>query len=157
MAELKPVSTSRFYVEFGGLEQKMIKSVTEITFTGSTAGHEKALASTKDGMTMRQSTSAGFLENPNFTIEVYLKEGDLDFYNWMKAVMLTPDGGDGKWSENRKSGSIVAYDSGNTEVLRWNFEKCWPKSYKMSDLNAESKDLAVETFEIVAESMVRAK
>jgi phage tail-like protein len=157
MAELKPITTSRFYVEFAGLTDKMIKSVTEITFTGSTAGHEKPLASGKGGMTLRQSTSAGFLENPNFTVEVYLQEGNTDFYAWMKATMPTSEGGDGKWSESRKEGAIVGYDPGDKEVLRWSFVNCWIKSYKMSDLNAESKDLAFETFEIISEKMNRVK
>ena len=32
MAELKPIPTSRYYVEFAGLEEKLIKSVSEVTF-----------------------------------------------------------------------------------------------------------------------------
>ena len=30
MPELRAIPTSRFYVEFQGLEQKMVKSVTEL-------------------------------------------------------------------------------------------------------------------------------
>lgn len=157
MAELRPIPTSRFYVEFDGLTEKMIKSVTEVKFTGQTAGHEKPLASTKGGKTRWQSTSAGFEENPNITIEVYLTEGDMDFYNWLKSVMPKSEGGDGKWSSNRKNGSIVAYDSEDNEVMRWNLTNAWPKSYKISDCGSESKDLAVETIEIVCEQINRAK
>jgi len=157
MADLKPIPTSRFYVEFDGLTEKMVKSVTEVTFSGQTSGHEKPLASTKDGKTLWQSTSGGFEENPNVTLEVYLVEGDMDFYNWMKATLPKSEGGDGKWSDNRKNGSIVAYDSGDNEVLRWNLTNAWIKSYKMSDLSADSKDLAVETYEIVCEQINRNK
>jgi len=154
--ELKPIPTSRFYVSFTGLEEKLVKSVTETTFTGQTAGHEKPLASTKGGKTLWQSTSAGFEENPNITIEAYVVEGDMAWYNWLKATMPKSEGGDGKWSENRKDGSIVAYDSGDIEVMRWNLTRCWIKSYKVSDLSAESNELAVETYEIIAEEMIRA-
>jgi hypothetical protein len=49
MPELRAIPTSRFYVEFQGLEQKMVKSVTELNFKGQTAGHKSPLASTKDG------------------------------------------------------------------------------------------------------------
>lgn len=157
MPDLKPIPTSRFYVEFDGITEKMVKSVTEVSFSGMTAGHEKPLASTKDGKTLWQSTSGGFEENPNVTIEVYLCEGDMDFYNWMKATMPKSEGGDGKWSENRKNGSIVAYDSGDAEILRWNMTNAWVKSYKMADLSADGKDLAFETFEIVCEQINRAK
>jgi phage tail-like protein len=157
MAELKPIPTSRYYVEFDGLTDKLIKSVSEVTFTGQTAGHEKPLASTKGGKTIWQSTSAGFEENPNVTIEVYVTEGDMDFYNWMLATMPKSEGGQGKWSSSRKNGSIVAYDSEDNEAIRWSLTNCWIKSYKVSDFNSESKDLAVETFEIIAEQINRVK
>ncbi|HEY9603797.1 MAG TPA: phage tail protein [Allocoleopsis sp.] len=157
MADLRPIPTSRFYVEFDGITEKMIKSVTEVTFTGQTAGHEKPLASTKGGKTLWQSTSSGFEENPNITIEVYLSEGDLDFYNWLKSVMPKSEGGDGKWGSNRKNGSITAYDSEDKEIMRWNLTNAWPKSYKISDCGSESKDLAVETIELVCEQINRAK
>ncbi|HBC43301.1 MAG: phage tail protein [Pseudanabaena sp.] len=157
MADLIPIPTSRYYVEFDGLTDKLIKSVSEVTFTGQTAGHEKPLASTKGGKTLWQSTSSGFEENPNVTIEVYVTEGDMDFYNWMLNTMPKSEGGQGKWASNRKNGSIVAYDSEDNEVIRWNLIKCWIKSYKVSDLNSESKDLAVETYEIIAEQINRIK
>jgi phage tail-like protein len=155
MPELKPIPTSRFYVEFDGYTDKLVKSVSEVTFTGKTKGHEKPLASTKGGKTLWQSTSSGFEENPNVTIEAYLTEGDMDFYNWMKASMPKSEGGEGKWRENRKNGSIVAYDSGDEEVLRWNLTNAWIKSYKVSDFSADSEDLAVETLEIVCEQINR--
>ncbi|MCA6519092.1 MAG: phage tail protein [Pseudanabaena sp. M110S1SP2A07QC] len=157
MAELKPIPTSRYYVEFAGLEEKLIKSVSEVSFTGQTAGHEKPLASTKGGKTFWQSTSAGFEENPNVTIEVYVTEGDMAFYNWFLAVMPKSEGGKGEWAANRKNGSITAYDSGDNEVIRWDLINCWPKSYKVSDFSSESKDLAVETYEMVAEQINRVK
>ena len=157
MADLIPIPNSRYYVEFDGLTEKLIKSVSEVSFTGQTSGHEKPLASTKNGKTIWQSTSAGFEENPNVTIEVYVTEGDMDFYNWMLATMPKSEGGQGKWSANRKNGSIVAYDSEDNEAIRWGLTNCWIKSYKVSDFNSESKDLAVETFEIIAEQINRVK
>ena len=48
MPDLKPIPTSRFYVEFDGLSEKLVKSITNFDFTGQTTGHEKPLASTKD-------------------------------------------------------------------------------------------------------------
>ncbi len=158
---VRPITTSRFYVEFDGLTEKLIKSVQEIAFQGQVKGYEKALACTKGGKTLRQSTSAGFEENPNFTIEVYLREGDMEFYNWMQETMLTSysagaaASGKGKWSENRKNGSITAYDPGDNPILRWDFKNAWIKSYKVSDFSADAADLAFETFEIVCEDIRR--
>ena len=79
------------------------------------------------------------------------------FYNWLLAVMPKSEGGKGEWAANRKNGSITAYDSGDNEVIRWDLINCWPKSYKVSDFSSESKDLAVETYEIVAEQINRVK
>ena len=159
MAELKPVTTSRFYVNFDGLDEKMIKSVQEVSFSGQTAGSEKALASTKKGKTLRQSTSTGFEENPNITIEVYLVEGDMDFYNWFQNTMPTDyagaAAGKGKWADNRKNGSFVAYDPGDNLIMQWDLKKAWIKSYKTSDWDATGTDLAYETFEIVCEDIKR--
>lgn len=160
----RPITTSRFYVEFDGMTNKLIKSVQEVAFQGQVKGYEKALASTKGGQTLRQSTSAGFEENPNFTIEVYLREGDTDFYSWMQSTMPKSyssgtggASGKGEWAQNRKSGSIVAYDPGDNEILRWDIKKAWIKSYKVSDFAADGSDLAVETFEIVCEDIRRVK
>lgn len=157
MAELKPIPTSRFYWEVDGLTDKMVKSVTEVKFQAKTAGHEKPIASTKDGKTLWQTTSSGFEEHPEFTVEVYLCEGDMDCYNWMKGTIPASELGDGKWSENRKNGSIVAYDSGDQEILRWDFKNAWIKSYKVSDFASDSKDLAFETYQVLCEDIKRVK
>ncbi|WP_008317278.1 phage tail protein [Leptolyngbya sp. PCC 6406] len=157
MAQLQPIPTSRFYLEIDGLTEKMVKKVDGIKFEGQSAGHEKPLASSKDGKTLWQTTSAGFEKNPNLTLETYLCEGDQDWYNWMKATMPPSHGGDGKWGDNRKSGSLTAYDSEDKEVLRWDFINAWVKSYKVNDFTSESKDLATETFEIVVEQINRVK
>lgn len=161
MAELKPVTTSRFYVEFDGMTEKLLKSVQEVAFQGQVKGNDKALMSTKDGKTIRQSTSAGFEENPNITIEVYLMKDDKEFYTWMQDTMPTSysgaGSGGGKWSDNRKSGSIVAYDPGDDEIMRWEIKNAWVKSYKVSDFSSDGTDLAFETFELVCEDVKRVK
>ncbi|MGF1521674.1 MAG: phage tail protein [Leptolyngbyaceae cyanobacterium] len=161
MADLKPVTTSRFYVEFDGMTEKLLKSVQEVAFQGQVKGNDKALMSTKSGKTMRQSTSTGFEENPNITLEVYLMKDDLDFYTWMQDAMPTSysgaGSGGGMWSERRKNGSIVAYDPGDQEIMRWEIKNAWPKSYKVSDFAADGTDLAYETYEIVCEDIKRVK
>ena len=159
----QPIATSRFYVEFDGMTDKLIKSVQEVKFQGQVKGYEKALASTKEGKTLRQSTSSGFEENPNFTLEVYLREGDMDFYNWFKGTMPKDyasggaASGDGQWGSNRKNGSITAYDPSDKMVMRWEIKNAWVKSYKVSDFAADGADLAFETFEMVCEDIRRVK
>ena len=161
MADLTPITTSRFYVEFDGMTDKLLKSVQEVAFQGQVKGNDKALMSTKDGKTIRQSTSTGFEENPNITIEVYLMKDDKEFYEWMEQTMPTDysgaGAGGGKWSDNRKDGAIVAYDPGDQEIMRWQIKQAWVKSYKLSDFSSDGTDLAYETFEIVCEDCKRIK
>lgn len=161
MADLRPVTTSRFYVEFDGMTDKLLKSVQEVAFQGQVKGNDKALMSTKSGKTLRQSTSTGFEENPNVTIEVYLAKDDKEFYNWMEQTMPTSysgaGAGGGKWADNRKDGSIVAYDPGDEEIMRWELKNAWIKSYKLSDFSSDGADLAFETYEIVCEDVKRVK
>ncbi|MEC4803414.1 MAG: phage tail protein [Jaaginema sp. PMC 1079.18] len=155
MADLTPITTSRFYCEFDDMTEKMIKSVQEVSFTGKVKGNDKALMSTKGGKTIRQSTSTGFEENPNITIEVYLTEGDTEMYDWMEATMPSDYGGKGKWSENRKNGAITAYDPADEAILRWELTNAWVKSYSVSEFSADGEDFAVETFELVCEDIRR--
>jgi phage tail-like protein len=157
-----PITTSRFYVEFDGMTEKSLKSVQEVTFQGQVKGYEKALMSTKDGKTIRQSTSTGFEEYPTVTIEVFLMSEDTDFYKWMEQTMPTSysgsgGAGGGKWGDNRKNGAIVAYDPGDKEIMRWEMKNAWIKSYKVSDFAADGTDLAFETFELVCEDIKRIK
>lgn len=161
MADLRPVTTSRFYVEFDNMTGKLLKSVQEVAFQGQVKGNDKALMSTKDGRTLRQSTSTGFEENPNITLEVYLMKDDKEFYTWMEQTMPTSysgaGSGGGKWADNRKSGAIVAYDPGDEEIMRWEIKNAWVKSYKLSDFSSDGTDLAFETYEIVCEDIKRVK
>jgi phage tail-like protein len=157
-----PITTSRFYVEFDGMTEKPLKSVQEVTFQGQVKGYEKSLMSTKDGKSVRQSTSTGFEEYPTVTIEVYLMSDDIDFYKWMERTMPTNysgagGAGGGKWSENRKNGSIVAYDPGDKEIMRWDMKNAWIKSYKVSDFASDGTDMIYETFELVCEDIKRMK
>jgi phage tail-like protein len=157
MAELNPIPTSRFYLEFDGLTEKFVASVAEFSFEGKTTGHEKPLASTKDGKTLWQSTSAGFTDNPDFSVETYLIEGDMDWYNWMKSTMPKSEGGDGKWKDSRKAGTLTAYNSMDEAVMEWKIVNAWVKSYSVSDFSADGAEFVKETFELVCEDVNRTK
>jgi phage tail-like protein len=46
-------------------------------------------------------------------------------------------------------------DEENVPVAKWEFTNAWPSKYKGPDLNAMANEVAVETLEIVFESMQR--
>jgi len=153
-------NTSRYYIEFDGLTEMQIKSMNEITYEAKVAGNKKAIAATyKSGggvVTERQTTSGGYETNPTMTIEVYMSDhpqsASTRLYTWFKSCLPTSDGGLGDWASNRKAASVVLYDAdGKEEVLRWNLDRAWIKKYSISAGDVTGGDLAVETYEFVAE------
>jgi phage tail-like protein len=56
----------------------------------------------------------------------------------------------------RKNGSIVLLDEAGEEKLRWNFVGGWPKKWDGPSLNANTKDVAIETLEIAHEGLTKA-
>jgi phage tail-like protein len=57
----------------------------------------------------------------------------------------------------RKNGSIVLYDSSNTEVGRFNFLNGWPSKISTDALSTDSNEAVKETITIVCESIDRVK
>ena len=60
-------------------------------------------------------------------------------------------------SSPRKNGSIVMYDSSNTEVGRFNFFNAWPSKIATDQLSAESNDPVKETITLTCERLERVK
>ena len=60
-------------------------------------------------------------------------------------------------SNNRKSGSIVMYDSTNAEIARFNFTNGWPSKIATDQLSVESNDPVKETITLTVESLARVK
>lgn len=152
-------STSLFYLEYEG-QYYPIKSITEVNYQAKVTGNSKAIASTYASklVTQRQTTSGGYETNPTITIEVYLcadkQSASYLMYSWFQECLPTNDGGNGKWSSSRRAGSIVVMDAdGRGEVLRWNFDRAWPRKYSMTDADVTGGDLAVESYEISAENI----
>ena len=57
----------------------------------------------------------------------------------------------------RHSGSIVMYDSTNSEVDRWNFEQGWPSKWSASDLDSNTDEVMIEELTITHERLERAQ
>ncbi len=60
-------------------------------------------------------------------------------------------------TNNRKSGSIVMYDSTHTEVARFNFTNGWPSKISTDQLSVDSNDPVKETITLTVESLHRVK
>lgn len=71
------------------------------------------------------------------------------FWNWFYSVE------NGMWSEQRLDASVIIYDPNKKELARFNLERAWPASYKISDLHSRSQDLHIENLEVAFESIKR--
>jgi phage tail-like protein len=58
---------------------------------------------------------------------------------------------------SRKNGSIVIYDTSNTEVSRFNFYNAWPSKISTDQLSADSHDPVKETITLQCERLERVK
>jgi phage tail-like protein len=81
---------------------------------------------------------------------IVLKRGitqDLELWNWHKQVL---DG-----NVQRRNGSVVLLDDQGHEQVRWIFVDSWPCKYVGPTLDAQSKEVAIETLELAHEGLER--
>jgi len=72
--------------------------------------------------------------------------GDLGLWNWIR------DAQNGRVT--RADGSVVLMDeTGQNEVMRWNFVRGWPCKWSGPGLNAKNNEIAMETLEICHEGL----
>jgi phage tail-like protein len=72
-------------------------------------------------------------------------------YNWRKMVEQ------GKMKAARRNMAIILMDEEGNPVARWEFGNAWPCKYIGPEMNAKGNDVAIETLEVVFESMERVK
>ncbi|MBW4505782.1 MAG: phage tail protein [Scytonematopsis contorta HA4267-MV1] len=73
----------------------------------------------------------------------------MTMWNWLANVQA------GKWSEQRRDGSLVIYNQAAKEQFRLNFKRAWPTSYKINDVSAAGQEHEVEELEVVVEELTR--
>jgi phage tail-like protein len=159
---VKPIAPSSFYLEVADIvkdEQSVFKSVSIPQYSPKVQGGQQAIGTTKGGKTIWQVNAAGF--EGLFKIDcVCIASGDGGstsklMYAWFKKCLPTSNGGEGKWSDSKKSGSITAYDTDGNEVAKWEFAEAWPSKYKCADLDVTADAYIEETFTITCEKFNR--
>jgi phage tail-like protein len=140
-----PYSNCRFRVEIDGVTQAGFSEVSIPDSTSEVIGHREG---TDAASTLRKQ--AGLITNGNLVLKWGIT-ASMELYNWRKVVEQ------GKLSTARKNVSVVLMDEENNEAARWNFTNAWPSKYKGPDLNGKGNEVALETLEIVFETMQRVK
>lgn len=156
MASGEILACSKFYVEFDGLTEKIIRKVDGIAITMKTAGGNTSLGVTKGGKSVIQATPTGVTLG---TIQIeFAATGDKDLEQWYSDSHSEAFAGGGSSSGGeRKTGSIILYNQGGDEAARWNLQGVMPNSYEAPALSAGSTDIATEKIEVSFESLHRVK
>ena len=150
-----PLIAMNFFLEIDGSVVSILASVSGLDIEMEVASTQQV---GKDGKSMTVKTLAG--RN---------KQGDLSLVR-----MAPPDSTQDKlwgWfhdirekgilqsdrTNQRKSGSVVLYDSTHKEVARFNFTNGWPSKIATDQLSVDSNDPVKETITLTIETLERVK
>jgi phage tail-like protein len=134
---------SWFMVDVPGL--KLQSGITAISGLAMEIGAVEESVVLKDGKTELKKRPA-VVQYGEITLK-RLMSTDKSLWDWAKKVR------DGK--DYRLDGSIILYDTTNTEVSRWNFTNGWPSKWSASDLDAGTDDPMTEEITIQIEMLQR--
>ena len=146
------LTACKFYFEADGITDKFIKEISGLGVESTPA--QDVHGSSKAGKIMRQATPT-VVKFTNITLKVIATD-DVDLYQWYQKC--NEDMGDPRqWAQNRKTGSVVAYDQQGSEKARWDIVNCYPCKYTGPTLTASGGDMANETLELVHEGVKRVR
>jgi phage tail-like protein len=138
-----PYGNYRFKVEIGGIVQANFSEIILPDSASEVIEH-------REGTSASTQKQAGQVSFGNLIL-VWGLTASMELYNWRKLVEQ------GKVAQSRRNVSVVLIDEEGNDAARWDFTNAWPSKYKAPDLNAKGNDVAIETLEIVFESMQRVK
>lgn len=157
MAKGEVLASSKFYVQFDGLEDLVMKSCTGPKITLESAGDTTSYGVSKGGKSVIQATVTG-VTNGTITVVYVSSVSDNRLMKWHQDSHSEPILGGGSTNKGAlKTGSIILYNQGGDEAARWNLTGVMPKTYKSSKFDPSSKELATETVEFVYHSILRVK
>jgi len=134
---------SQFALELEGLEMAQFTGVSGLCYTTDVVEYQDSLMGK---VIIRKRPGRTKYD------DIVLKRGlsaSRTLTDWHQKVL---DG-----AVERANGSIVIYDSADTELERWNFERGWPSKWSASDLDAGSDSVVIEELTITHEYLERAK
>ncbi len=140
-----PFGNYRFRVEINGMAQA---NFCEVILPESANDVIEVRDGTDASSTVRKQS--GLLRHSNLILKGGLTSS-MDLYSWRKMVEQ------GKVSLARRNVAVVLMDEEFNDAAKWEFTNAWPSKYKAPDLNGKGNEIAIETLEVVFESMQRVK
>jgi len=138
-------TTFIFVLEIDSVEMGSFRKCSGIESETETIEYKEA---TKDGRMIIRKVP-GAMKWSDITLERRIDDSTA-LWEWRKQVI------EGDIDGARRNGSIVAKDSTQAEVSRWNFEAGWPSKWTGADFDAGANDVATEKVVITHEGLVRA-
>ncbi|MET3804478.1 phage tail-like protein [Nakamurella sp. UYEF19] len=150
-----PLIAQNFFLEIDGSVVTILSGVSGLDV-------EMEVASTtqvgKDGKQLQVKTLAGRNKAPDLSLTRMAPPDSTQDKMWgwfndiySKGILLSDR------TNNRKSGSVVMYDSTHVEVARFNFTNGWPSKIATDALSVDSNDPVKETITLTIESLHRVK
>lgn len=137
-----PYRGYNFKVEIDGVSRNGFREVS-----GLDATSDPILYREGDRKVYTEQKLPGLVKYGPITLKYGITD-DHSLWDWRKKTI------DGK--TERKNGSIILMDTSGEEKVRWNFVDAWPSKYTAPSFNAQGNEVALETFEISHEGVVRA-
>lgn len=151
------LANCKFAVDFDGLQNLFVKSVSGIKTILKVQGDKKPVGVTKGMKTLMQATVTN-VQNSPITIVYMANREDRQLVDWYDSCHAKPQfGGGTKGGGARKDGSIKIYTQEGKEAARWNIFGAMCLSYECSPMEAGGDQLITETIQIAYEKMVRVK
>ncbi|HBB31175.1 MAG TPA: phage tail protein [Cyanobacteria bacterium UBA8803] len=162
MSEIEILSRARFYLELlldggndsvdGTFEEctgfKVSQEVIEVCeVTPQKWGKD---GSASHGRVVRTKVP-GNLSYTNMTLKKGLNIS-MTLWNWLNSVSEGAN-----WSEQRRNGALVLYNTSSKEQFRFEFRGAWPVSYKISDVDVKGSAYQIEEIEVAVEELIRIK
>ena len=156
---VKPLAHSSFFLDIDGLGELVFVSVKVPDYKPKLAGEADVVGSGKDGKSVRQINSSGFEEVVTFEAVCLSSpsptSASVVMWKWFKDCLSPSAGGNGKWAQSKKTGSIYASDYDDNVVAQWDFKEAWPSKFSLAELDVGGKDHLKETWTIVCENCTR--
>jgi phage tail-like protein len=150
-----PIVAQNFFLEIDGSVVSILSSVSGLDIEMEVVTIEQAGANGKVQVvkTLGKANKAPDLSLVRMAPPVMTDDKLWGWFNDIrdKGILLSDR------SNNRKSGSIVMYDSTNVEIARFNFTNGWPSKIATDQLSVESNDPVKETITLTVESLARVK
>ncbi len=150
-----PIISQNFFLEVDGEVISLLSGVSGLDIEMEVASMQQV---GKDGKSQTVKTLGGRNKAPDLSLTRMAPADSTSdkLWSWFNAIMKEGIKHNDRTNQ-RKSGSIVLYDSTHSEIARFNFTHGWPSKISTDSLSVDSNDPIKETITLTVERLERIK